>query len=258
MTFFHAIILSIIEGISEFLPISSTGHLILASHLLKFPETEFAKSFEIFIQLGAIAAVALLYGRSIMLNKTTFTRVLAAFFPTAIIGFILYKFIKQYLLSNPWVVVFSLSIGGIIIIATEYMTKNKEDAGIGLSELSIKKSVAIGVIQSLSVIPGVSRAAATIIGGQYLGLSRVAAVEFSFLLAIPTMAAATALDLIKSDATAFTMSEWGLLGVGCVGSFITAFFVVKFFLRYIQKHSFIPFGIYRIVLAVFYTVFVLG
>lgn len=257
MTLFQAIILSVIEGITEFLPISSTGHMILAGHLLQIPDTEFTKSFEIFIQLGAILAVVVLYTKTIILNKKILTQVIAAFIPTAIIGFVLYKFIKHYLLGNPWVVVVSLFIGGVILIALEYFRKENTDEKTDLKHLTTKKSLIIGLSQSLSVIPGISRAAATVVGGQLLGLSRVAAVEFSFLLAIPTMAAATGLDLVKSNALTFTPSEWGLLGVGSVVSFITALFVVKFFLKYIQHHTFIPFGIYRIVLAVLYVLFIL-
>lgn len=256
MNVVQAIILSIVEGISEFLPISSTGHLILASTLLHITQTEFVKSFEIFIQMGAILAVVVLYARNVFVNKKIFARVILAFLPTAIIGFILYKFIKHYLLGNPWVVVFSLGIGGITLIAIELFYKTKQTSS-DIEHISGKQAAIIGVIQALSVIPGVSRAAATIIGGQLIGLSRRRAVEFSFLLAIPTMTAATALDLIKTNALSFSSTDVYLLAVGCTGSFITALFVLKVFLRYIQHHSFIPFGIYRIAIAIIYGFYLL-
>jgi undecaprenyl-diphosphatase len=257
MTLFHVIILAIIEGISEFLPISSTGHLILASHLLHVQQSEFLKSFEIIIQLGAIFAILILYFRTILIDKKTLKNIIAAFLPTAGIGFALYKFIKQYLLSNPWVVVIMLFLGGIALIVIEYIFKKTEIKKGTISEISMRNATLIGVAQSLSILPGVSRAAATIVGGQLVGLSRSAAVEFSFLLAIPTMAAATGLDLIKSNISTFTSSEWGLLLTGCFISFVTALIVVKFFLRYIQHHTFIPFGIYRIVVSILFYLIVI-
>lgn len=257
MTIIHAIILSIIEGVSEFLPISSTGHLILATTLLHIPESEFVKSFEIFIQLGAILAVVVLYAKSVIVNKKILIRVGAAFIPTAIVGFVLYKFIKHYLLGNPWIVVLSLLIGGILLIAIELLYKEKKDAVNDIENMSLKNAFIIGIAQSLSIIPGVSRAAATIIGGQFTGLTRRKAVEFSFLLAIPTMAAATGLDLVKSNAWSFTTAEVYLLLCGFITSFIAALVVIRFFLQFIQKHTFIPFGVYRILIAIAYTAVVL-
>ncbi len=257
MNVVQAIILSIVEGVSEFLPISSTGHLILASTVLHITQTEFVKSFEIFIQLGAILAVVVLYAKNVLASKKILTSVFLAFLPTAVIGFALYKITKQYLLGNPWVVVFSLGLGGIALIALELLFKGKKTTVDSLEHISPKQATVIGVAQSLSIIPGVSRAAATIIGGQLTGLSRQNAVEFSFLLAIPTMAAATGLDLVKSNVFSFSQTEFYLLAIGFTGSFMTALFVIKLFFRYIQKHSFISFGIYRIVVAVIYSIFLL-
>jgi undecaprenyl-diphosphatase len=257
MTPLQAVILSVVEGISEFLPISSTGHLILTGKLLGIPETEFVKSFEIFIQLGAILAVVFLYAKTLLLNKKILTRVFLAFLPTATIGYILYKAIKQYLLGNQWVVVVMLFIGGIVLILIERTHKEKENAIDSLDLLSYKQSILIGLAQSVSVIPGVSRAPATIIGGQFAELSRKAAVEFSFLLAIPTMIAATGLDLLKSNAITFNADAWMFLGIGFIGAFLTALFVIKLFIRYIQKNTFISFGIYRIAIALLYTAIVI-
>ena len=250
MNILHAIILSIIEGITEFLPISSTGHMVLASTLLKIQETNFVKSFEIIIQLGAILAVLLLYWKKLLTNKDTFIKVLIAFIPTGIVGLVLYKYIKNVLLGNPWIVVWSLGIGGILLILLEKFHKEKK------KNISLLDAFIIGCVQSLSVIPGVSRAAATIGGALFLGIEREPAVEFSFLLAIPTMAAATGLDLLKSGHH-FTGTQMELLAIGFVGAFLTALIVVKWFIGFVKNHTFIPFGIYRILAALAFYFFVL-
>lgn len=258
MDFLHAIILSIIEGLTEFLPISSTGHMILAADILKIPDTEFLKSFEVIIQLGAILAVVILYLKTLLTNKAVWLKLLIAFIPTGVVGLFLYKFIKGYLLGNTAVVLWSLFIGGIVLIVWEKFFQReispnpslkKRGGGVnGIESLSYKKALIIGLFQSLSVVPGVSRAAATIVGAVTVGLSRKEAVEFSFLLAVPTMAAATGLDLVKSSFS-FSSTEWVLLAVGFAGAFVTALLAVKFFLRFVEYHTFVPFGVYRIILA---------
>ncbi len=255
MDILHAIILSIVEGISEFLPISSTGHLILASDLLKIPQTEFVKSFEIIIQLGAILSVVVLYWRRLLTNKEITFRVLASFIPTAVIGFGLYKLIKTFLLGNTAVTLWALLIGGIVLIVVEKLYKEQPHHLDSIEKLSYKNAVIIGLVQALSVIPGVSRSAATIFGGLFVGLKRKPAVEFSFLLAIPTMAAATGLDLVKSNFS-FSSQEWGILVVGLIGAFVTALLAIKYFLKFIEKHTFVGFGIYRIILAVLFWFFI--
>lgn len=254
----QALLLSVVEGISEFLPISSTGHLVLFSHLLSVPNTEFTKSFEIIIQLGAILAISVLYWqkffnlkRGIAVQKRVWTNVLAAFFPTAVIGFILYKLIKSFLLGNESVTIAALLIGAILLIVLEKMHKEKNAAVASIENLSLKQSVLIGLAQSVSIIPGVSRSAASILGAMYLEVKRETAVEFSFLLAIPTMIAATTLDLVKSDFN-FTSEQQMILGTGLIGSFIVALIVVRWFVRFIKTNTFIPFGIYRIILAIAY------
>ena len=244
MSIFQAILLAVIEGITEFLPVSSTGHLILASQLLGITQNEFVKSFELFIQLGAIAAVAILYMQRLFVDKQTLGNVIAAFFPTALIGFIAYPLIKSLLLGNAMIVVVALTLGGIVLIVLEsYVLKQSKT-----TPLNLKRAVAIGLIQTLSFVPGVSRAAATIVGGMLVGLPRTRAVEFSFLLAIPTMFAATGLDMMKSG-FAFSPDQWTLLIVGFMGAFITASATVKLFVQFVSKHTFVPFGIYRIVAA---------
>jgi undecaprenyl-diphosphatase len=256
MDFLQVLILSAVEGITEFLPISSTGHMVLVSELLRMQQTEFVKNFEVVIQLGAILAVVVLYWQRLLQSKVLWSRLVVAFVPTALIGLVLYKFIKTVLLGNPAVTLWALFLGGIALIIVEKLYKEQPHHLDKIESLSLKKSAIIGVVQSLSMIPGVSRAAATIIGGLFVGLKREPAVEFSFLLAIPTMIAATGLDLVKSN-FAFSSSEWGLLSFGFIGAFITALLAVKFFIRYVQHHTFVAFGVYRIVLALLFWIFIL-
>jgi undecaprenyl-diphosphatase len=249
MNLIDVLILSLVEGITEFLPVSSTGHMILASRLFGLPQTEFLKSFEISIQLGAILAVAVIYWRRLLTDMETVKRILVAFFPTGIIGFVLYRSIKHFLMGNSFVVLWALFLGGIFIIIFETMHREKEGDVGEMSAISYKQAFMIGAIQSLSVVPGVSRSAATIIGGLMLGLKRKTILEFSFLLAIPTMASATALDLAKT-AFSFTGEEYKYLAIGLVISFASAMLAVKFLLNFIRNNSFTMFGIYRIILAI--------
>jgi len=248
MNFIHIIILSIIEGVTEFLPISSTGHLILVNKILGIEQTDFIKSFDIIIQLGAILAIVFLYWKKIMSEKNLLKPIMISFLPTAMIGFVLYKRIKYFLLGNDLVVILSLFLGGIFILFFEKIFDKHNSNNRLIEQLSVKKLVVIGLFQTLSVIPGVSRSLASIYGGVCMGLSKKDAVLFSFLLAIPTMFAATGLDLIKSGFS-FSQTEWGMLALGFVCSFITAGVVVKWFLKYIENHSFLIFGIYRISVA---------
>ena len=249
--FLYSILLGIVEGITEFLPISSTGHLILAEHILSIPTTEFIKSFDIFIQLGAILSVVVIYWRKVWNNKNIFWKLIAGFLPTAIIGLTVYKIIKKFFLGNSTIVLISLFVGGVIILLFEKWYKNAHTSTEKLTKLeniTYIQAIKIGLFQSIAVIPGVSRSAATILGGLWLGVERQAIVDFSFMLAIPTMAAATGLDLLKSGFT-FTKIEWTYLAIGFITSFITAYLAVKFLLSYIQKHDFSAFGWYRIVVA---------
>ena len=251
MDFITAFILGIVQGISEFLPISSTGHMILASHLMGLKHTEFLKSFEIAIQVGTILSVVVLYWRSLLVDFEVIKRLVVAFIPTGVLGLTLYKLIKGYLLGSETVVLCSLLIGGIFIIAFEYWYREKEDATSEIREISYKHAVIIGLFQSIAMIPGVSRSASTILGGLWLGLKRKTIVEFTFLLAVPTMPAATGYDLIKSGSQ-FSFDQIQYLLVGFVTAFVVALLTIKFLLQFIKTHTFIPFGIYRIVLVVFW------
>ncbi len=243
MTFFQAVILGFIEGLTEFLPVSSTAHLILATKWLGIAETDFVKSFVVVIQFGAILAVIWLYRKRLWQEPALWRRALTAFLPTAIIGFLLYKLIKGFLFESELVILLALTLGGLILIVFERWHRAGEQ-----NTISAKQSLIIGGAQALAVIPGVSRAAATIVGGLALGLSRRAIVEFSFILAIPTMLAATSYDLWQSGAN-FAPDDWFLLLVGLITAFISALIGIKFFLRLIERWSFVAFGLYRILFA---------
>ncbi|MFA5000715.1 MAG: undecaprenyl-diphosphatase UppP [Candidatus Paceibacterota bacterium] len=253
MTIIASIVLGIIEGVTEFLPVSSTGHLILMAEILKLPTTEFLKSFEVVIQLGAIGAVMVLYWRKLLLNRAVLKRVIVAFLPTALIGLVCYKFIKTYLLGDSRVVLVALFVGGLILVLFEFWQSRRSLGGLtskleNLAEMPYWQAVVLGLCQSVAMIPGVSRSAATIVGGLALGLKREMIVEFSFLLAVPTMVAATGLDLVKSS-VGFSLNEWGLLLVGLMVAFLSALLAIKSFLNYIRHHDFIAFGLYRIIIA---------
>jgi undecaprenyl-diphosphatase len=251
MNFIHVLILSAIEGFTEFLPISSTGHMILVSKLLGIAETNFVKTFEIVIQLGAILAIVVLYFKKFLSSLNLIKKLIVAFIPTAIVGFTLYPLIKGVLLGSSSITLNALFWGGIALIGVEWFLKRKKTEAKEVSVVTYKQALIIGTFQSLSVIPGVSRAAATIVGGLLTGLNRETATEFSFLLAVPTMFAATGLDVWKSREM---ITKGGVLTLftGSVLSFFFAIIAVKFLVNYVKKHDFTSFGIYRIALSIFY------
>lgn len=256
MNLCHAIIFGIVEGISEFLPISSTGHLILTAQLLNIAQSDFIKSFQIIIQLGAIFSVVVLYFKSLVTDIPTIKKIIAALIPTLVIGFVFYKLVKRFLFGNAQVVLWSLLIGGVCLIIFELLHREKADATDNVAKISYRQAILIGLFQSIAIIPGVSRSAATILGGLLLGLKRKTIVEFSFLLAVPTMLAATVLDLSKNLNT-FTSNQFIFLLIGFVTSFVVALFAIKFLLNFINHHSFIAFGVYRIVIALLFFFLVL-
>jgi len=257
LSIIQTLILSIIEGVTEFLPISSTGHLVLVSSLLKIPQTEFVKSFEIIIQFGAILAVVFLYRYKLWNNFKLWKEIFIAFIPSVVIGFIAYNFIKQNLLSNSFVVVLSLFLGGIFIIFFEKAQTHKVHTRCVLgSTHRVWDYILIGIFQSFAMIPGVSRAMATIFGAMIVGMDRKKATEFSFLLAIPTMFGASILDLYKVK-FAFSNTEFWILFLGFIGSFITALITVKWLIKYVQSNNFVCFGIYRIIVAILFLLFYL-
>ncbi len=245
-----ALLYGIVEGITEFLPISSTGHLMILTELLGLEHNDFIKSFEVMIQLGAILAIVALYPKRLLTDRATILRILSAFIPTAIIGLVAYDLIKQIFLSDVRIVFWALGIGGICIIAIEYFTKSKSDTQTGtIATLPLSKAVLMGVLQCLAFIPGVSRSATTIFGGLYLGLSRKEAVEYSFFLAVPTMGAATGLDILTYAHT-WTSADMAVLGIGFASSFAVALCVVRWLAGYVSTHDFTLFGVYRIIIAI--------
>jgi undecaprenyl-diphosphatase len=253
MSIFDSIILAIVEGVTEFLPISSTGHMIMASKVMNI-DSEFVKTFEISIQLGAIMAIVLMYAKRFLQSFTIYLKLGVAFIPTGIVGFLAYKTIKMYLF-NPYVVGFALVIGGIILVLIDKKVVARESKTLDLESISYKRSFFIGLIQCISMIPGVSRAAATIIGGVFNGLNKKQAMEFSFLLAVPTMFAATGYELIKTPIV-FSSNEYLLLGIGLVIAFITAWAAVKIFIKLVENYGFKYFGYYRIVIGLLFLLFI--
>lgn len=252
MDLFQTIVLSLVEGISEFLPISSTGHLILTAKLLDITQTEFVKSFQIIIQLGAILAVVVIYFKKLVLslNWELYRNILIAFLPSVVFGLIFYGLIKEYLIGNSQVVVWSLFIGGVVMLLFERFWKFTNNKPLITSHYFI-----IGLFQILSMIPGVSRAFATIFGGMVVGMDRKKSTEFSFFLAIPTMLGASVLDIAKTDVSVWTSSNLTTLAIGFILSFLTAYVAVKWLIKYVQNHNFKIFGWYRIIIAILFLLF---
>lgn len=255
MSFIQAIIIAIIEGLTEFLPVSSTGHMILAQSLMNVQNPEFAKTFEIAIQLGAILAVLLLYIKRFFVSLTIYIKLFVAFLPTGIVGFLAYKTIKHYLF-NPFTVSISLILGGIVLIFLDKWSKEKRSEYREIEDISLSGAFKIGLIQCVSMVPGVSRAAATIFGGIFSGFDRKQAAEFSFLLAIPTMFAASGYDLLKERDNIHS-NDLMLLGIGALVAFLVAILAVKGFIAFLNKYGFKQFGYYRIVLGILFLVYAL-
>lgn len=252
MSIIQSIIIAIIEGITEFLPISSTGHMILASSLMKIQDDAFVKTFEISIQLGAIMSIVMLYAKRFLQGISIYLKLGIAFVPTAIVGFLAYSFIKAYLF-NPFIVAGSLIIGGIVLILIDKKVVNRKSSTDVLENITYKNAFFIGLIQCFSMIPGVSRAAATIVGGVFNGLDKKQAMEFSFLLAVPTMFAATGYDLLKTPVV-FTKHEIILLVIGFLVALITAWIAVKIFVKIVENYGFKYFGYYRIIIGIIFLI----
>jgi len=250
-----AIILGIVEGLTEFLPVSSTGHLILVNQWVSFSK-EFTVLFDIFIQLGAILAVIIYFRNDLFPKKpglffekefvSFWSKILTAFVPAVILGIIFGDIIEEHLF-NPSTVSISLFIGGVLLLIFDH--KNRIAAISSIRELPYKVAIYIGLFQCLAMVPGTSRSAATIIGALVLGCSRKLAAEFSFYLAIPTILAASVYSILRSPVT-FSNNDIFVLAIGFLVSFATAMAVIKFLLAFIQKHTFRVFGYYRIVLAI--------
>jgi undecaprenyl-diphosphatase len=251
-TLLTIILLGIVEGLTEFIPVSSTGHLILAAELLGF-HSEGAGTFHIVIQLGAILAVIVLYWRRFAdvavglvrrdPGAILFTRnILLGFLPSMAIGFFVYEAVKA-MLEAPMLVAVALIVGGIVILAIERLVKTPRVETV--EAMSWKTALGIGLIQCLSMIPGVSRSGATIMGALSLGVERKTAAEYSFFLAVPTMLAASGYDLLKSGAS-LDSGAWLGIAIGFLVSFVTALVVIRWFIGIVSRHGFAPFAWYRI------------
>jgi len=245
---FQAIIIGIIEGFTEFLPISSTGHMIVASKLMGIDQDSVQKSFEVIIQFAAILAVVLLYKDKVFRDFTLWKKLILAFLPIGVVGFIFSKQIKA--LFSVDVVAWMFIIGGIIFLIVEYFYKEKEHYIKRVEDVSYKQALFIGLAQCFSLIPGTSRAGSTIIGGMLSHLSRKASAEFSFLLAIPVMAAVTGYDILKHFHE-FSFDNWIVLLLGFITAFIVAYITIKLFIEFLSRFTFVPFGVYRIIFGIF-------
>ncbi len=253
MTYLAALILAVIEGITEFLPVSSTGHMIIASSFMGISENPLTKNFEVVIQLGAILSVVVIYWHKFLASFRFYLKLAVAFLPAAIAGFILNDYI-DCLLSNIWVVIVSLFVGGIILIFVDTWFKHAE--GTEEQDMTWFQAFKIGCFQCIAMVPGVSRSASTIIGGMVVGLNRKNAAEFSFFLAVPTMLGASAKKLMDSPKTIHA-DDALLLLLGTSVAFIVALFAIKSFISFLQRHGFKWFGYYRIALGVVLAIVVL-
>ncbi len=244
MTIWQAIILAIIEGITEFLPVSSTGHMIIVAALMHINEQPFTKLFEVHIQFGAILAVVVLYRQKFfsITNFSFFLKLLVAFIPAAVFGFLLNDWIDA-LLENVVVVAINLVVGGIILLFVDKWFANKTQDST--NDMTYLQALSIGFFQCIAMLPGVSRSAATMIGGQWQGFTRKAAAEFSFFLAVPTMFAASAYKLLKTY-NQIQPGDIQLLAIGNLVAFVVALLAIRFFINYLTQYGFKIFGYYRI------------
>ena len=248
MTVAQAILLAIIEGLTEFLPVSSTGHMIIGSAAMGIAAEPFVKVFTVAIQFGAILSVLVLYWRRFLQNFNFYIKLAVAFLPAAVFGLLLKKQI-DHLLENVAVVAIALIAGGIVFLFLDNYFKKRSLTQTSVDDINLPSALKIGLFQVISMVPGVSRSAATIIGGLSQGLSPTTAAEFSFFLAVPTMFAATCKslwDYVQDEGGSFSQHELMLLGIGNVVAFIVAFLAIRSFIRFLTTHGFKVFGYYRI------------
>jgi len=250
MDVLDTVILGVIEGITEFLPISSTGHLIVASEFLGLEQNSVNKAFEVIIQFAAILAVILNYPSKFTFSHINlWTKVFIAFLPIAAIGFLFSKQVKA--MFSIEIVAWMFIIGGIVFLIVEKFYKENETHTLDVEDVTYKQAAWIGFAQIFALIPGTSRAGSSIIGAMLVGLNRKASAEFSFLLAFPVMCATTAYDLLKHHDELLTGANLINLAVGFVVSFVVAFLAIKLFLKFLENFTFVAFGIYRIIFGVF-------
>jgi len=250
----EVVLLGVIEGLTEFLPISSTAHLLIAADVLGFQKSA-GGTFEIFIQLGAVLAVIGFYARELfaqaralpndLATQRFWMSILVAFLPAALVGFTLRSWIKTVLFASPLMIAWALIIGGVVLLLVDLLPR-RPAASSDQQRVSLRQALGIGIAQVFALVPGVSRSGASIVGGMLSGLDRPTATRFSFYLAIPTLGAATIVDLLSSF-DQLTAGDFGRLLLGALVAFIVAWFSIGWLLRYVARNSFIAFGIYRIV-----------
>jgi undecaprenyl-diphosphatase len=252
MEIIHSIVLGVVEGFAEFLPVSSTAHLIIASRLLGVPQTEYQKFFEVFIQAGAVFAVVILYFQYILTHRKLIPPLIVSFVPTAIAGLLLHKIIKGVFFESLWLIAGSLALVGLVFIIIEWMVKtHRLKLQKSINAITVKDALIIGLIQSFAVVPGVSRAGAVIVAMMALRYKREDAALYSFLLAIPTVLAASMYDLYKSkDLLMHSQNNLASLATGFVVTFIVSYFTVRWLIGYLRHNTLVLFGYYRIVLAI--------
>jgi undecaprenyl-diphosphatase len=252
MTILQSIFLGIIEGVTEFLPISSTFHLIWATRLLGIPETEFTKLFNVFIQSGAIFAVVILYFLTILKDFKLALKLIVSFIPTAIIGLLAYDIIKQIFFESQYLIIGAFIFIGIIFIFVESFFNDRLSKNYkSVKDVTYKDAILIGFIQSAALMPGVSRAGAVLLGMLFLGYKRVDGAKYSFMLSIPTIFAASAFDLYESRYVIFSNTQnLDMLMLGFVSAFMTAFFSIKWLVSFLSQNSLKLFGWYRIIFGI--------
>lgn len=256
MDLIQTIIIAIVEGLTEFLPVSSTGHMIIAQNVMGIESTDFVKAFTVIIQFGAILSVVVLYFKRFFTSWSFYKKLFVAFIPAAVLGFLFNDLIDSFL-ESVWVVSITLIIGGVVMLFVDKWFDKR-----ALSEdVTYRKAFNIGIFQCIAMIPGVSRSMATIVGGMSQGLTRKAAAEFSFFLAVPTMFAATAYKLLKlflePNGVQIIIDNMVVLIVGNVVAFIVALAAIKFFIGFVTRYGFKAFGYYRIFLGLIIIVLLL-
>ena len=245
MQIFHALVLGFVEGITEFLPISSTAHLIIVSTLLKLPQNEVVTLFEVFIQLGAIMAIVALYWKLVWTHRRYFMMALAGFLPTAVIGVFFYEIVKNIFFQSTVLIAFALVVVGLLFIIVEKLHLPLHKT---LRDLTYHDAIICGIAQSFALIPGVSRVGVVLITMLLMRYKRADAAVFSFLIAVPTMLGASALDFVKTDAGLLTSNVMVTLAIGAAAAFATALVSVKWLVGFLQKHDLQGFAFYRIAL----------
>lgn len=252
MDIIHTIILGIVEGITEFLPISSTFHLLWTTRILGIPETEFVKLFTVFIQGGAILAVVILYFREVTTNINLFLKLIVSFIPTAIIGLLMYDIIKGILFESVVGTTIVFILVGLVFLIIEYLIFQKKlSTTFNIEKLSWKQAALVGVFQALAIVPGVSRSGAVLVGMMMLGFKRSESAKYSFMLSIPTILAASVFDFIEMREIIFSQPDYlPTLVLGSVIAFVSALICIKWLIGYLEQHTLALFGWYRVIFGI--------